>query len=420
MSTPSDPSTIDLAQARRRAKELLAAVRAGDPNATLVHPHDPPRLADAHHTIARSHGFTSWTALVRAVEPFDPVAADDIDWDRIREVSIVCLPATGIVSLYDDGGRWVIPHDQRRPSEHVWDETLLRIPLERMGFRRQGTHVFAIDRARRHVVFWVDGAPYTGNRPHRDDANVWSGPADDAAEVLRGQGDLVLADLVTRAATDQATMSYERHQQDLQRTLTGGYLRAPTLAGGSGFGGDEQDWHDAREVLTAALEGLPEDLGRPDQPISFLDLGCANGHLAASFVRWGAARGVEVEPYGLDLSPELVARAQELHPQWSDRFWVGDASLWHHPTGRRFDLAHLLLDVFPDDHQERAVRHALSLVTPGGRLLVSNYETRAEFAAERIVTSYGFDVVGRTPVRVRRQNQKPYGTPSVWIRSPPQ
>lgn len=410
-------SELNLDQLRRRAKELLAAVRAGDPTARsrLVRPHDPARLSDAQFTVARELGFADWSAATRALADFSIVDAPEVPWERITEVTVICFPTRGQVSLHRDGSRWVAPHDAVEPGEDVWDDAVLRIPLLRMGFRRQGTHAIAVDPARRHVVMWVDGGPYTGLRPHATEVETWTGTVAEAVQILTEQGDLALARLVTAAAHDQATMPYRKHQRDLQRTLTAGYLRGATLPAGSGFGGSEQDWTDARECLTAVLEGLPEALARPGEPVSFLDLGCANGHLAASFVPWGAARGVTVEPYGVDLSPELVARARELHPQWADRFWDGDALTWQHPEGRQFDAVHLLLDVFPPDLHRAAIENALSLVSPGGRLLISHYEVRPELSAETLVTALGYEVAGRTPRRTRRRNGKPYGEPSVWL-----
>jgi hypothetical protein len=56
---------IDLEQARRRAKELLRAARAGDPDALAQMRDDrSPRLADAQRAIATELGFPSWAALV--------------------------------------------------------------------------------------------------------------------------------------------------------------------------------------------------------------------------------------------------------------------------------------------------------------------------------------------------------------------
>src|SRR3954469_10489266 len=60
---------IDLDQARRRAKELLRAARAGDPDALAQLRADrAPRLADAQRAVAGELGFASWPALVAHVE----------------------------------------------------------------------------------------------------------------------------------------------------------------------------------------------------------------------------------------------------------------------------------------------------------------------------------------------------------------
>jgi hypothetical protein len=56
---------IDLDQARRQAKELLRAARAGGADALARMRNDrPPRLADAQRTVATELGFASWPALV--------------------------------------------------------------------------------------------------------------------------------------------------------------------------------------------------------------------------------------------------------------------------------------------------------------------------------------------------------------------
>ncbi|MFC7622087.1 class I SAM-dependent methyltransferase [Microlunatus sp. GCM10028923] len=420
---PTDPSRINLPQARRRAKELLAQVLAGDVSAIarLQRPHTPARLSDAQYAVARELGFADWPALVREREEFAPADLDDMDLTMIKEVTVVCLPRPGAVTLFHDQvdhDRLRCPHDQLLAGEDAWGDAVLRIPLSRMGFRRQGTHLFATDERRHHAVFWVDGGPYTGNRPQPENVTIWTGTVAEAAGRLRSQGDSALARLVEWAEADRAAMTYARHQRDLQRTLTGTYLRSTTLPGGSGFGGSEEDWRDARQGLTFALDGLAESLGRPGQPVSFCDLGCANGHLPASFVEWGAERGVTVEPYGVDLAPELIDRARQVYPQWADRFRVGDALTWRAPEDQRFDLVHVLLDVIPDDLHGSLLENCRALVTPGGRLLVSSYAILVDRGAEALVTAQGYQVDGRTPRRRRRSNGKPYGQPSVWLRVP--
>lgn len=60
---------VDLGRARREAKELLARARLGDPVARgRLRSDRSPRLADAQHAVARSHGFLRWVDLVRAYE----------------------------------------------------------------------------------------------------------------------------------------------------------------------------------------------------------------------------------------------------------------------------------------------------------------------------------------------------------------
>jgi hypothetical protein len=60
---------LDLDQARRRAKQLLRAARAGDPDALARMRDDrAPRLADAQRAVAADVGFRSWPALVAHVD----------------------------------------------------------------------------------------------------------------------------------------------------------------------------------------------------------------------------------------------------------------------------------------------------------------------------------------------------------------
>jgi GNAT superfamily N-acetyltransferase len=60
---------VDIERARRRAKALLRAARAGDRDALARMRSDrEPCLADAQHAIAREHGEPSWPALIRRVD----------------------------------------------------------------------------------------------------------------------------------------------------------------------------------------------------------------------------------------------------------------------------------------------------------------------------------------------------------------
>jgi hypothetical protein len=63
---PSLPAAPSLEQLRKRARELLRAHRAGQPQALArlrehhPHPGDAIRLADAQVVVAREHGFATW------------------------------------------------------------------------------------------------------------------------------------------------------------------------------------------------------------------------------------------------------------------------------------------------------------------------------------------------------------------------
>jgi uncharacterized protein len=67
---PHLPARADLDQLRHRAKDLLRAARAGDPDAArrFAAPAAPTTLAGAQLVVAREHGFASWARLRAEVE----------------------------------------------------------------------------------------------------------------------------------------------------------------------------------------------------------------------------------------------------------------------------------------------------------------------------------------------------------------
>ena len=81
------PVRPDLTQLRHQAKDLLRALRQGDPAAVAElrahHPEpiDPARakLADAQLALARSYDAPSWARLVQACELVDAIWRDDLD-----------------------------------------------------------------------------------------------------------------------------------------------------------------------------------------------------------------------------------------------------------------------------------------------------------------------------------------------------
>jgi SAM-dependent methyltransferase len=137
------------------------------------------------------------------------------------------------------------------------------------------------------------------------------------------------------------------------------YLASEDPRRQSGFGGDEERWEAARRPIAEAIT----------DPGSFLDVGCANGYLLESLVRWSAH---PIEPYGLDFSVRLVELARTRLPQWRDQFFVGDALEWEPP--RRFDFVRTELVYAPEERRRALVKRLLErVVAPGGRLIVCGY-----------------------------------------------
>src|SRR3954469_19500357 len=197
----------------------------------------------------------------RDSEPFRLVVQPgDVEWARIERVTVVCLledPAAAdgvVVVLHRRAGRWVVPSGARGEGEDVWDDSVLRIPMETMGFRRQETHPFALDHNGRHVAFWVLGGRYAGSRMPAADVDWWTGSVASTVALLTEQGDGASAALVAAAAESRRTMSYHRRAADVHRTLVGAYLSAPTPQGASGFGGTDEEWREARGILTDAVD----------------------------------------------------------------------------------------------------------------------------------------------------------------------
>ena len=174
------------------------------------------------------------------------------------------------------------------------------------------------------------------------------------------------------------------------------YLAAETPQGGSGSSRDAAGWERARSLLVAAVA--------PGQ--TFLDAGCANGLLMESMAAWAG-----VEPYGLDISPELVELARRRLPQWADRIWVGNAADWTPP--QRFDVGRTGLDYVPGPRRVALLEHLLSYC---GRVVVGVFnEERDVRALERRVAGAGFSIAGRA--------ERPHPHPKLayrafWVDAP--
>jgi SAM-dependent methyltransferase len=159
------------------------------------------------------------------------------------------------------------------------------------------------------------------------------------------------------------------------------YLAGDNPRAQSGFRGDEARWEAGRRPIADAI----------DREGTFLDIGCAAGHLLESLVRWTPHR---IEPYGLDMAPALVELARSRLPEWGDRIFHGNALTWTPPLG--FDFVRTELVYVPRDRQRALVERLLAeIVVPGGRLILCGYGSpRSGLVPDPVcatVRSWGFD-----------------------------
>jgi Methyltransferase domain len=165
------------------------------------------------------------------------------------------------------------------------------------------------------------------------------------------------------------------------------YLRHSDPIGQSGFGGGGERWRFEREPILDAVT----------RSVSFIDIGCANGYLLECVVAWGRMRLLELEPYGLDLSSELIALARRRLPGLEDHFYVANAWRWQPP--RRFDFVYTLYDNVPLNYLAEYIRQLLgNVVAAGGRLIVGAYGSRTRrepaFDVEDFMDRADFRVAG--------------------------
>jgi SAM-dependent methyltransferase len=158
------------------------------------------------------------------------------------------------------------------------------------------------------------------------------------------------------------------------------YLAATTPWQQSGRSGD---WEGGRRWILSAV----------DADGDLLDIGCANGYLMETLHAWAAEDGVRLEPYGLDIIPELADLARRRLPHWARRIWVGNALHWVPP--RRFDYVRVGLEYVPAHRRGDLVGHLMAHAV-GRRLIVGPYnEEVGERALEEEMAGQGFRIEGR-------------------------
>ena len=160
----------------------------------------------------------------------------------------------------------------------------------------------------------------------------------------------------------------------MRQRLEPAYLASDEPWRQSGFSGPEARWIALRKPIADCV----------DRSGTFLDIGCANGYLVECLLRWTADRHLTLDPYGIDLSPPLVALAQRRLPTLASHFLVANGFTFRPP--RRFDFVRTELCYVPADAERAYLQRLLAeVVAPNGTLLVCNYAEAQPDVATRIV-----------------------------------
>jgi len=181
-------------------------------------------------------------------------------------------------------------------------------------------------------------------------------------------------ELLERGEIDEA--DWHRRMQEL---IVPAYLAADTPWGQSGKTGTAEDWERSRSHVADGI----------DRGGTFLDVGCANGYLMECLPGWTS---FAVEPYGLDISPELAELARTRLPEWRDRIFVGNALDWEPP--RSFTYVRTALDYVPPARKRAFLDRLLGY---SQRVVIGVFnEHESERTTEDQMGSWGVPIAGRS------------------------
>jgi ubiquinone/menaquinone biosynthesis C-methylase UbiE len=156
----------------------------------------------------------------------------------------------------------------------------------------------------------------------------------------------------------------EKWFNSLKKDLEESYLRYPEPWKQAGFLLSEDTWETCRRPIVQCIQ----------KSGAFLDIGCANGYLLESILKWSS---FDITPYGLDLSTKLIDLAKARLPKYASNLFQGSAPYWTSPI--KFDYVRTDLGYALEDAQEQYLHKVFSTyLAPEGRLLVTEYRTKKE------------------------------------------
>lgn len=139
----------------------------------------------------------------------------------------------------------------------------------------------------------------------------------------------------------------------------------------SGFSGPEGRWIQCRKPIADCI----------DKAGSFLDIGCANGYLIESMIKWVKEKEININFYGLDISDKLLGLAKQRLPDLQSHLFLGNAWTWN--SVMTFDFVRTEVVYVPDDLQDKYIRRLLKeFIKPDGKLLISEYRSRKDDGSE--------------------------------------
>ena len=147
---PPLPVRTDLTQLRRRAKDLLRAAKAGDPEALarIRAVSDRVQLSSAQLALAREHGFAGWPRLKREVERREILTSRDLTRLRALLAEEPELARSTMEHWRD--------HERALPLAFM---AMLRFDHERLGLPADLPGTGAVTRALLDAGAPVDGIP---------------------------------------------------------------------------------------------------------------------------------------------------------------------------------------------------------------------------------------------------------------------